>query len=269
MRRGLDRGCDHSLELGNFDGDLLEHPRVHFLHRFRHGVFAPVLQFGLQVEQPQTRIHDLRELLARRIVSLARILVERLGKPGDHLGIDRIVLGQPPGRSGEVAHPFRIDDPNLDPGVTQRLGPLALVAAARLHHRLADLVPAQPRGQLAPAFRRACKRALQRRRANANIHLVLGDVDPRDNEFILCHHPAPFLARSGLEAHATVRVEEDTGSVPRSPTGSTAFEHDRAQIQRRAVLREPPVRTFCQILRTQEHEVSRKAIAQGRPECFR
>src|SRR6185295_7779435 len=29
----------------------------------------------------------------------------------------------------------------------------------------------------------------------------------------------PFLARSGLEAHATVRVEEDTGSVPRSPTG--------------------------------------------------
>ena len=30
----------------------------------------------------------------------------------------------------------------------------------------------------------------------------------------------PFLARFGLEAHATVRVEEDTGSVPRSPTGS-------------------------------------------------
>src|SRR6185437_16778320 len=30
----------------------------------------------------------------------------------------------------------------------------------------------------------------------------------------------PFLARFGLKAHATVRVEEDTGSVPRSPTGS-------------------------------------------------
>src|SRR6185437_16350596 len=33
----------------------------------------------------------------------------------------------------------------------------------------------------------------------------------------------PFLARFGLEAHATVRVEEDTGAVPRSDTGSTAF----------------------------------------------
>src|SRR6476619_2950311 len=33
----------------------------------------------------------------------------------------------------------------------------------------------------------------------------------------------PFLARSGLEALATVRVEEDTGAVPRSDTGSVAF----------------------------------------------
>src|SRR6267378_2888995 len=32
----------------------------------------------------------------------------------------------------------------------------------------------------------------------------------------------PFLARSGLEALATVRVEEDTGAVPRSATGSFA-----------------------------------------------
>src|SRR5439155_5431385 len=32
---------------------------------------------------------------------------------------------------------------------------------------------------------------------------------------------------------------------------------------------EPPVRTFWQILRTQELEASRKAIAQGRPECSR
>src|ERR1700730_7066526 len=71
--------------------------------------------------------------------------------------------------------------------------------------------------------------------SNSRIHLVLGDIDTDDNQIILCHHPAPFLARSGLEAHATVRVEEDTGSVPRSPSGSRAFEHERAQIQRRAV----------------------------------
>ena len=33
----------------------------------------------------------------------------------------------------------------------------------------------------------------------------------------------PFLARYGLEALATVRIEEDTGAVPRSATGSLAF----------------------------------------------
>ncbi|WP_247300135.1 hypothetical protein [Bradyrhizobium sp. 179] len=37
----------------------------------------------------------------------------------------------------------------------------------------------------------------------------------------------------------------------------TAFERDRAQIQQRAVLREPPVCTFWQISQTQERDISR------------
>src|SRR5205807_7303637 len=78
----------------------------------------------------------------------------------------------------------------------------------------------QPGDQIAPALRGARKCLPLRQRANARVHLVLGHVYTDDNEFILCHHPAPFLARFGLEAHATVRVEEDTGPVPRSPTGS-------------------------------------------------
>jgi hypothetical protein len=45
----------------------------------------------------------------------------------------------------------------------------------------------------------------------------------------------PFLARFGLEALATVRVEEDTGAVPRSNTGFAAFGALRAQFQQRAV----------------------------------
>src|ERR1700757_2257997 len=64
----------------------------------------------------------------------------------------------------------------------------------------------------------------------------------------------------GLVAHATVRVEEDTGPVPRSPTGCCGLRALRAQIQRRAVLREPPVRTFWQILQTQEHEIRGKPL---------
>ena len=265
----LDHGCNHSLELGNFDGDLLQQPRLHFLHRFRPGVLAPVLQLGLQVEQPLPRIHDLRQLLARRIVSLARNLAECLGKPADHLGIDRIVLGQPPGRSGEAAHPLGVDDPDFDVGFTQRLGPVPLIATARLHGRLADLVLAKPADQRAPSLCAAREHLPSRQRANARIHLVLCHVDTDDNEIALCHHPAPFLARSGLEAHATVRVEEDTGSVPRSPSGSRGLRHETGSDPATGGCREPPVRTFCQILRTQEHEVSRKTTAQGRPDCLR
>src|SRR5207302_7531657 len=41
-RRGFDHGRDYSLELGNLGGNLLQQPRVHFLHRFRPGVLAPV-----------------------------------------------------------------------------------------------------------------------------------------------------------------------------------------------------------------------------------
>src|SRR3984893_9981044 len=71
-----------------------------------------------------------------------------------------------------------------------------------------------------PSLRRAFKRPPLRQRADARIHLALGDINTGDNQTVLCHHPAPFLARFGLKAHATVRVEEDTGSVPRSPSGS-------------------------------------------------
>src|ERR1700730_18164782 len=71
-----------------------------------------------------------------------------------------------------------------------------------------------------PSLRRAFKRPPLRQRADARIHLALGDINTGDNQTVLCHHPAPFLARFGLKSHATVRAEEDTGSVPRSPSGS-------------------------------------------------
>src|SRR5260370_9820685 len=96
----------------------------------------------------------------------------------------------------------------------------------------------------------------QRQRTNANIHLVLGDIDSRDNEIILCHHPAPFLARFGLQARATVRVEEDTGSVPRSPAGSCGLRA-RTGSDPATGGPWPPVRVFWHILPTQEPRLSR------------
>src|ERR1700692_2759519 len=80
------------------------------------------------------------------------------------------------------------------------------------------------------SLRRSCtgvgQGPFQKNPGKAATTLVLGNIDTDDNEIVLCHHPIPFLARSGLEAHATVRVEEDTGSVPRSPSGSRGLTHE-------------------------------------------
>src|SRR6202030_2416245 len=133
---------------------------------------------------------------------------------------------------------------HLDAGRTQRLCPPPFIAAARLHHRLACFVLAKPGNQFALTFRSTRICLPKRQRAHACIHLVLGDVDTDDNEIVLCHHPAPFLARFGLKARATVRVEEDTGSVPRSLTGSCGLRARTGSDPATGGWSEPPVRTF-------------------------
>jgi hypothetical protein len=160
-------------------------------------MLTPVLQVGLQVEQVLARLYDLLQLLTYRIEGLVRRVRKGLGEPSDHLRIDRIVLGEPSGRSGEAAHPLGIGDSDLDADLAQRLGPVPFVAAARLHGRLADLVLAKPGNQLAPPLFVTGERLPLRQRANARIHLVLGHIDTDDNESVLCHHPRPSLLGSG------------------------------------------------------------------------
>ena len=76
---------------------LLQKPRLHPLHDVRYRMLAPILQIGLQVEQSLARIDDLRQPLAFGVIGLVGRLGEGLGKPGDHLRIDDIVLGKPSG----------------------------------------------------------------------------------------------------------------------------------------------------------------------------
>src|SRR3569833_1267984 len=189
-------------------------------YRLRQLMLALVLQLDLHVLQGLATIHHLMELLPRRVVRLARGLVEDLGKPGDRIGIDRIVLCTPRSGPSKVTYPLWVDDPNFDLGGAGCLGPRALIAAACFHHHLADLVPVQPGFELTTTVFRACKHAPKRQRTNASVDLVLGDINTRDNEFILCHHPAPFLARPGSKPMQLFGLKEDTGSVPRSPSGS-------------------------------------------------
>ena len=78
----------------------------------------------------------------------------------------------------------------------------------------------------------------------------------------------PFLARFGLVARATVRVEEDTGSVPRSPTGSQGplSTHGLRSSDGRLV-RTARSHILADFADTRPR-ISGDTIAEGRPVCF-
>jgi hypothetical protein len=198
-------------------------------------MLATVFQVRLQIQQSLACIDDLDQPLACRVVGLARCFGEGLGEPGDHLRIDRIVLGEASGRAGEAAHPLRVDDPDFDAGLAQRLGPVLLITAGSLHGRLADPVFAKPADQRALPLRGTGERLPLRQRANARIHLVLGHINTDDNDLTLCHHPLPSLLGSGSKPVQLfgLRKTPDLSLAPRQAL--KAFERDRAQIQRRAV----------------------------------
>jgi len=61
-------------------------------------MFVLALQSRLKIKQTFARLHQRQQLLVRGIVPLARRLAKCLGEPGDHLRVDRIVLGQASGR---------------------------------------------------------------------------------------------------------------------------------------------------------------------------
>ena len=117
------------------------------------------------------------------------------------------------------------------PASRNRRRPALLVAAAGLQHRLADAVLLQPRHQLATALGGVGKRRF--RPAIGSPHRsFLGDIDA-DKLVLLCHPPAPFLARSGFEPVQLFGFKEDTAPVPRSATGF-GLRDLRAQMRRRA-----------------------------------
>ena len=91
-------------------------------------------------------------------------------------------------------------------------------------------------------------------RADAGVDFALCDIEA-DKSRLLWHHPTPFLARAGSHAHATVRVEEDAGPVPRSPAGSALGAHGLRSGDGR-LLEQPPVRPLWHILRTQGGELA-------------
>ena len=100
-------------------------------------MLALLLDPLLQLFQGFPGLNQPGDLLARGIVRLRLAVGKRLGEPGDRLGVDRIVLGQPPGRFGKAANSLRIDDQDRDADRAHGFRPAPLITAAGLHHRKA------------------------------------------------------------------------------------------------------------------------------------
>jgi hypothetical protein len=195
-------------------------------------------------------------------VRLGLAVAKRLGEPGDRLGVDRIVLGQPSGRFGKAANPFRIDDEDLDADRAKGFRRAPLITAARLHHRPSDPVRARPRRQRGQAFRRARRRQAPPGRTNAGVDFALCNIEA-DNSRLLWHPPFPSLLVRALTPMQLFGFKEDTGPVPRSPSGFASGDHGLRSGDGR-LLQQPPVRQLCHIFRTQGGPRETRWRGQGR-----
>src|SRR5207237_7925110 len=74
----------------------------------------------------------------------------------------------------------------------------------------------------------------------------------------------PFLAWSGLEAHATVRVEEDTGSVP-SPSGSQPLSTNGLRSSDGRLVDSRPFAHSARFFGHKSTKETVKTIARGMP----
>src|SRR5829696_1762203 len=198
-RRCLDLRADRSLDRGYFAGQLPQNARVSLSNKGQRLMFLLHFQTGSKIDQAFASLHQRLDFLMRGILDLAWRLAECLGKPGDHLRVNLIVFCKASSRFREAPNPFWIDNSHFETCLTQRLGPGTLVAAACLHHRLADLMLAKPRNQTASPRRGRREGPPLCYGPNACIHLVLGNIDPDDNQIILCHHPLPSLPGTGLK----------------------------------------------------------------------
>jgi len=103
----FDPGGDHGLELAPFGPDRLGDRGEGLSDDRRRAMLALLLDPIFLVFQGRPGLNQPVEFLPRGIVRLGVGVGKRLGEPGDRISVDRIVLGQPSGRFGEMTNPFR------------------------------------------------------------------------------------------------------------------------------------------------------------------
>src|SRR6267154_1357619 len=95
------------------------------------------------------------------------------------------------------------------------------------HARSRRLPPSPPcRPDTCEAMQSNCvapTRSLGSDRPNACIHLVLGNIDTDDNQFVLCHHPLPSLPGTGSKPLQLFGLRKTPELSLALLTGSVAF----------------------------------------------
>ena len=133
------------------------------------------------------------------------------GKVGDHRGVDRVGLGAPAERAGEVAHLRRVDHHDRQPGRTECGRHHALVAARGLQRHKLRRERSQAFDQGIQPGRVAADRKRLARRMAGNVEAILGYVDTDAGGF---HDDPSLRKRASLAAQATVRVHRNDGGGP-------------------------------------------------------
>ena len=136
--------------------------------------------------------------------------VQPLGGERQQAGVDRVGLGQPPERVGELAGPVGVEHHHRDPGLGQRREDREVHAPGRLQRDAADLEAAEPAEQLAHAGAgvgdapgRAPTSA-----CDANVEPGFTHVDPD----VSCDPVGAVLAlHSGLAPFHLFRTQTDGG----------------------------------------------------------
>src|SRR3954470_46112 len=144
---------------------------IHFLHAHRHEL-APT--------------HEQLFKLAGLFIGQAHDLgLDRLSERRNHLGVNAIVLREPPARLGEVANLPRIDHGDPQSSAHQCSSNRSLVPTGRLHHDQVDRCRLQRLGQIVDAIRIVGELQHFTARQHSHIECCLRYVDSHHLLFIV------------------------------------------------------------------------------------
>ena len=172
---------------------------------------------------------ELAELPCGRVRQQPRLRPDRLGEAGDGLGIEAVGLGEPAGRTGEVADLARVDDGQRQPRRGQSGGDGGLEAARRLQHDQAWCGLRQALDERREPRPVAAERKALALGPQMHVEPILGHIDASEHRLTrgMLHDPSLHMRARPEAAQATVRAREHAGG--RGAELRHGLDHPRCQ----------------------------------------